>query len=294
MVNIKSTIAIVCKSLLLASCITILFSCSNLQEREFETTTVNGEELVLKNFYSEDGKLLAARTYKIVGDDTLLHGFERLFYATGQLQKEIYYDLGKKQGSEKCYYSNGIVEYTGWNKQDKKDSIWYYHYDRRVSAGQDTYKMIENWKNGIQTSHQSYFYENGGHRTYFFCDPVGHILYKREYDKEGSLIVEEGEKKPLIVIETTNPSTYEFKKGQVIKGRIYYIMPPNTEVVANLRGGGMYEDWTAIPIASYYTPIVFENDLNVEGEHKLEVMIKLTEKSGQVEEFTTDFAYSVE
>jgi antitoxin component YwqK of YwqJK toxin-antitoxin module len=54
------------------------------------------------------------------------HGQWMSFYPNGLLWSELHYDKGLRHGPNMTYYIDGIPRYTGFYKNDKKDSIWCY------------------------------------------------------------------------------------------------------------------------------------------------------------------------
>ena len=59
------------------------------------------------------------------------------FYPTGLAWSEMHYDKGLRHGPNMAYYENGKMRYSGFYKNDKKDSIWIY-YD---SSGKEVEKL---------------------------------------------------------------------------------------------------------------------------------------------------------
>ena len=55
------------------------------------------------------------------------HGQWMAFYDTGIKWSECYYDKGKKHGETTVFFPNGKINYKGWYKNDKRDSLWFYY-----------------------------------------------------------------------------------------------------------------------------------------------------------------------
>lgn len=57
----------------------------------------------------------------------LRHGQWMSFYDNGEKWSETFYDKGKRHGATNVYYQNGKLNYSGWYKNDLKDSLWLYY-----------------------------------------------------------------------------------------------------------------------------------------------------------------------
>lgn len=55
------------------------------------------------------------------------HGQWMAFYENGIKWSECFYDKGKKHGATMVYYPNGKLQYSGWFKNDLKDSLWFFY-----------------------------------------------------------------------------------------------------------------------------------------------------------------------
>ena len=152
-------------------------------------------ESYVRRTYYEDGTIRAEATYN---SDSLKDGYGKLFYPDGQLELEIAYLNGKKEGYERGYYKDGSIKYIGSNKND-------------YPVGQ----------------HLSY-YSDDTLKNYLLYDPVGRVVYKRNYDAEGEFISEEGSKNTQIISVTTTDNHFEV--GDSLQIRIYAPTPPDINV----------------------------------------------------------------
>lgn len=66
------------------------------------------------------------------------HGQWMSFYPNGLLWSEMHFDKGLRHGPNLTYFENGQPRYTGFYKNDKRDSTWCY-YD---STGKMAHKVI--------------------------------------------------------------------------------------------------------------------------------------------------------
>ena len=55
------------------------------------------------------------------------HGMWLSFYPTGIAWSEMHYDKGLRHGPNIAYYENGEIRYSGFYKNDEKDSVWSYY-----------------------------------------------------------------------------------------------------------------------------------------------------------------------
>lgn len=69
------------------------------------------------------------------------HGQWMAFYENGIKWSECFYDKGLKHGSTMVYYPNGNLTYSGWYKQDQKDSIWFWYDDKGKEVDRRAYRM---------------------------------------------------------------------------------------------------------------------------------------------------------
>ncbi len=69
------------------------------------------------------------------------HGQWMAFYENGLKWSECFYDKGLKHGATMVYYQNGNLNYSGWYKQDQKDSLWFWYDDKGKEVDRRAYKM---------------------------------------------------------------------------------------------------------------------------------------------------------
>lgn len=55
------------------------------------------------------------------------HGQWMSFYPSGLAWSEMHYDKGLRHGPNMAYYLNGKMRYSGFYKNDRKDSVWSYY-----------------------------------------------------------------------------------------------------------------------------------------------------------------------
>lgn len=55
------------------------------------------------------------------------HGMWLSFYPNGLAWSEMHYDKGLRHGPNTTYYENGKMRFSGFYKQDAKDSVWTYY-----------------------------------------------------------------------------------------------------------------------------------------------------------------------
>ena len=69
------------------------------------------------------------------------HGQWMAFYDNGIKWSECFYDKGLKHGSTQVFYPNGQLTYSGWYKQDQKDSLWFWYDDKGKEVDRRAYRM---------------------------------------------------------------------------------------------------------------------------------------------------------
>jgi antitoxin component YwqK of YwqJK toxin-antitoxin module len=73
----------------------------------------------------------------------LRHGQWMAFYDNGIKWSECFYDKGKKQGATMVFHPNGQLKYSGWYKQDQKDSIWFWYDEKGKEVDRHAFRMGE-------------------------------------------------------------------------------------------------------------------------------------------------------
>lgn len=73
------------------------------------------------------------------------HGEWMAFYENGIKWSDCFYDKGKKHGASTVFHPNGKIYYTGWYKNDLRDSLWLF-YD---SLGKEVDRHA--FKNDVET-----------------------------------------------------------------------------------------------------------------------------------------------
>ncbi len=76
------------------------------------------------------------------------HGHWMAFYENGIKWSECFYDNGKKHGSSMVYFPNGKLQYSGWFKNDLRDSLWFF-YDEKTGKELDRRAYREDQETGL-------------------------------------------------------------------------------------------------------------------------------------------------
>lgn len=204
----------------------VLTSCNPSVDKKDTRKEFQTEEglFVKRTFYEEEGKavtILMEKTFKIENGDTVLHGYAKSFYQSGQLMGEEHYRNGVKQGVSQQFYSNGRVKHKGWIKNGKLDSIGLaYYQDGQMKAKAYFHK-------GKKIGEQLNYHKNGKLKAYSFYNPVGESVYIREYNKQGELTYEEGIKNTQLIYKGADS---KFALGETLHVTIYAPTPPGSEV----------------------------------------------------------------
>lgn len=97
----------------------LMLHCSGENHRASEWMAyLSGEEegLQLKRHFRDDGSLVKEYTFKEFEGELVNHGYERVYYDSGELKFSLNYHLGKRIGSMEYYYKSGRVkEYWFYN-----------------------------------------------------------------------------------------------------------------------------------------------------------------------------------
>jgi hypothetical protein len=234
-----------------------LQSCSRLQESSY-----NENGLLVKRTYYEDGTLQTECTFS---NDTIRHGYSKLFYRNGREQWSIEYINGKKDGQEIRYFKNGRKQMVAWNKADNRDSIKF-EFD---SLGRST--EIEFWKRGKRIGEQLSLYPDGRLKACWFFDPIERLVFYREYDSTGTAR-QQGHQQPAIVVVTSEHSPDKWRVGEQFKARIYISRCQAREKWAiglvNV-GTGEVEDVKRVPENEVY--LNYSKNLEKKGVYQISI-----------------------
>lgn len=150
-------------------------------------------------------------------EDSILHGYKKKFFSTGQVEKLVNYQLGKKQGSILEYYQGGSLKAKGQFKNDLRDSsfVWYFE--------DGTTKSINNYSEGTLFGNQFNYRENGRIEEYFFCSVGGGLVYSRKYDSQGELFSESGI--PIWCVA----NKFKLKSGEKVELLCFLAIPPDND-----------------------------------------------------------------
>lgn len=76
------------------------------------------------------------------------HGHWMAFYQDGTKWSECFYDNGKKHGASMVYFPSGKLHYSGWFKNDLRDSLWIF-YDEKTGKSIDRRAYKEDQETGL-------------------------------------------------------------------------------------------------------------------------------------------------
>jgi antitoxin component YwqK of YwqJK toxin-antitoxin module len=244
-------------------------------------------------FYTEEGMLVKREFYPnstikyewMLKDDTVIHGYGKKFYPSGNLELLVNYTEGKKNGRVIGYFENGSTRYEGQHNDGKEEGVfkWYYK-DGKVES-------INNFFDGKAFGEQFEYYENGSLKEYFFNDIEGDAVYSKKYDSLGITIHEVGN--PLQIIFNRN-NFYENEQFEIV---CLLAGPPDCEyelVITKNDKSGMIIQSTQPEldefIREYYgLKYIYKERMSSNGEYSYKLFLIFKELStGKI---TTDTAY---
>lgn len=271
----------------------ILASCNQGSENKKDTRKQfrNDEGLLVKRtYYEEEGKeasILTEKTFKIENGDTVLHGYAKSFYQQGQLMGEEHYKNGVKHGVSQQFYPNGQIKHKGWLKNGKLDSIGLAYYE----DGQIKTKGY--FRKGKKIGEQVFYYPNGQVYKYLFNDPLGRLIYRKEYSKDGTVLSKKGEEKPQLIYKGEDA---EFTPGETLHVTIYAPTPPDSEVDLSVsiksKDGRDVVDSQKVPIKN--GKAVYKRELSEPGQYYFQTSLFFKDlKTGEDQTFDNAFEYKV-
>ena len=68
------------------------------------------------------------------------HGEWMAFFETGIKWSDCFYDKGKKHGATMVFHPNGNLLYSGWYKNDMRDSLWFWYDDKGKEIDRRAFK----------------------------------------------------------------------------------------------------------------------------------------------------------
>lgn len=68
------------------------------------------------------------------------HGQWMAFYENGLKWSECFYDKGKRHGSSMVFFPNGKLHYSGWFKNDQRDSLWVFYDEKGNEVDRRAFK----------------------------------------------------------------------------------------------------------------------------------------------------------
>ena len=250
--------------------------------------------LVKRTYYEEldeeldkEMNILTEKTFKVKNIDTVLHGYAKSFYQNGQLMGEEYYIDGVKHGVTQQFYPNGKIKHKGWFKNDKLDSIGIAYYE----DGQIETKGY--FRKGVKIGEQVFYYPSGKVHKYLFNDPLGRLIYRKEYANDGAVLNENGEQNPQLIYKGDDA---EFFPNETLQVTIYAPTPPDSEVSLYInikdKGGQDVVDSRKVPIKN--GKAIYNRELNELGQYYFKISLFFRDiKSGKKETFYNSFEFKV-
>ena len=68
------------------------------------------------------------------------HGEWMAFFENGIKWSDCFYDKGKKHGATMVFHPNGNLLYSGWYKNDMRDSLWFWYDDKGKEVDRRAFK----------------------------------------------------------------------------------------------------------------------------------------------------------
>jgi len=239
----------------------------NLSCNDERTTSIyNDDGLLVRRTYHES-KIITEQTFK---NDTIQHGYLRQYYfPSGQLELEVTFKEGVKQGTTKAYYKSGNTKIKGYYNKGEIDGVYLQYYES------GNLKEKNNWKLGIPFGEHFEYFENGKLHKYQFYDMLGKLSYNSEYGRDGSFVKETGSLFPVIMVG--NPS---LKTGDLFSADIHFKNPPNYKISLYYGFGDKNEweniQWSELLAGKNPSSIKYEKTFNKSGVFywKLKLVVK--------------------
>lgn len=239
----------------------LISSCANdtIPEDEF----IKQDDYIIKKTYHEDGSLHIKKELILFNGDTLLHGSYYEYYQDGNVKKKGQFLNDQKFGEWILYFENSLEE----NNVQKR---LYYIMDRLAL-------------------HQLEYYLNQKIAYYGFAYPEygDHIIYRRIYNDKGNLELEEGLKKPIVGVYTSNDYGLDsLKVGDTLTLSFWHIDPPNVETMLYVKCEGYFDEWKKIPSTNdYYIPPDFSFTLEKKGNFLFQTKFIMIENDQKLKFF---------
>lgn len=139
-------------------------------------------------------------------------------YPNGNVKTEYSVKDSIKHGPFTIYYENGIKKLEGFYYNGEVHGILKrYHENGNL-------KTLSNWSNGINWGIVVAFYPNNELHGYFLLNPKGEIMWRREYNQNGSLKLDEGSG-----LLTIMPSS-NYRINDTIFIDLYFVYPPDCKI----------------------------------------------------------------
>ncbi|TVR75945.1 MAG: hypothetical protein EA412_14595, partial [Chitinophagaceae bacterium] len=222
--------------------------------------------------------------YKILNGDTLLHGTSKEYYENGNLRLKSLYNMGLLDGKQYGYFENGTMNFEVTWLNGFKDGKWKFYYNDPEK------KLLEYKAFFYQDSlayHQFAYHKNQVVSKYSFENPfISGYIYLSSYDKNGNLIMEDGDKNPYIFVpDDINNGMYYF--GDTLYYYVFYPIPPHIEVELYAKMD-VHEEWYELQLPNdKYQTSVFYSILKDVGKFSLKAKL-VVKKGGETNEYLSN------
>jgi len=118
------------------------------------------------------------------------------FFESGQLKSINKYFNNQLQGDQLWFYESGSLEKKIKFEEDKESGKGYYFYES------GTIQYERNWKSGKKVGYcQDYYDTSGRIKSINLYNIHGDLFYRKNFDREGHFLSEEGSRDSLEVVE---------------------------------------------------------------------------------------------
>lgn len=252
------------KTITYISLIFIIISCNSKNQKSSD----NRNDKYYTYFYSNGNIKTKAELRK---NDTIFEGSYQEFNTDGELVFNGNMSNNKLNGPYITYYDNGNIRSKGFFKNGLKNgkSVWYY--DNNLD-NLNKINTIAYYKKDSLFSHQYFYNENGSLKRYKFYDHKGRMIYYESYNNK-NIIDFEGNKTPNIII---NQSLAEqrLNKGDSLKLKMYFVMPPKSKYNISTKIKGLEKDWKDFKGAKENEFYIYKRLIDTIGEFEFKIRSK--------------------
>jgi hypothetical protein len=195
-------------SFIIALSVLMLFFCS---KQKGSNISLNNALMTKRTYYPDSVTLEIEMTFK---DDSTPHGYGKVFYPSGRLERYIEFTDGNKDGVEIDYYQNGAIKRWGYYKRGKADSTWI-RYDSTGWISSKTSMFA-----GDLVGEQVTYHPNGIVSNCSFFYPSNQITYELNLQENGVVLNEFNKVVPLLIVLTDNKSNV-WKIGEEIRAMTF-------------------------------------------------------------------------